>query len=379
MNYIILTLLAVLAIVSAPILLVSAKMAAREIAWNAVPDGTKRLLAYNAMLAHTAGISEVPEHDGRFVPDRVMGFNASLFDQDHFSEELTGYATGYKDPENIEETLEFFAPSLPSPMIAEFNTFSSAEEFLSDGADDDLIGVGGDFPTVRYDSEKVVKKLQNRGLAMDITEQKWDATPNAENVYVQRLLRRLHRNSLRRSITLLSAAATNTAKTWDTTAGKDPDQDVKSELILAQDVSGIRPNRIGYGDTAWDKRGLAHRAQNTAGGISSSDKTPEQVATHLMVDQVKVSKERYTTKASATTTAQIVSNKVLMFNASAEASEEDPSNIKRFTGRVAARHGGGLYAVHLRQVADKGWRIAVEKFELIAITSTLGIRQFTVS
>jgi|GEM_PF-460994 len=370
-------LLAAFLVAAAPALIVQAKMVTRDIAWNAVPEGMARLLAYNALLAKEARLSHLPEHDGHFVDGRVMGFNASLFAQDNFSEQLTGYATGYKDPEDIEASLQFFAPSLPSPNIAEYNTFESAEEFLSDGADDDLIGVGGDFATVRYNSGKDLKQLQNRGLAMDISEAKFDATPNAEQVYVARLIRRLNRNSLRRSITLLSAAATNTGKVWSTAAGKDPDQDVKSELILAQDTSGIRPNRIGYGETAFDLRCVSHRAQNTAGGYASGAMTPDQVASFLTVDEVKISKERFATSATAATLGQILSNKVLMFYATDEATEEDPTNIKRFTGRVAARHGGGAYAVHMRQVADKGWRIAVEKYELLVITSTLGIRQFT--
>lgn len=375
-------LLAALAVVLCPlgaVALAAAKHCAREVAANSRPPEVDRLLAYNALLAEQAGISSVPEHDGIFVPDRIMGYNASLFDQSHFSEELTGYATGFKDPENIEETLAFFAPDLPSPRKPEYAVFASAEEFLSDGADDDLIGIGGDFPTVRYDAAKVVKKLQNRGLAMDVSEEKWEATPNAEMVFVARLLRRLNRNSLRRAITLLSAAAVNTAKTWSTAAGKDPDQDIKSELILAANTSGIRPNRVGFGDTAYDIRGASHRAQNTAGGFDSARLTEDELARALMVDRVKVSRERFTTSPKATTAAEIVANKVLMFFADDNATEDDPSNIKRFTGRVHARHGGGRYAVHIRQVSDKGWRIAVEKYELIVITSTLGIRQFTIA
>ena len=80
--------------------------------------------------------------------------------------------------------------------------------------------------------------------------------------------------ALRRAIALLSAAATNTAKTWDTTAGKDPDSDVNTELVTAADLSGIRPSRVGFSDTSWSKRLLAHRAQNTAGGFASAAMTP---------------------------------------------------------------------------------------------------------
>ena len=87
------------------------------------------------------------------------------------------------------------------------------------------------------------------------------------------LLMRLLRSELRRAITVASAAATNTAKTWDTTAGKDPDQDVLTDLIAAVDDSGVRPNRILYGDVAWNKRLIAHRAQSTSGGYASAGLT----------------------------------------------------------------------------------------------------------
>ena len=40
----------------------------------------------------------------------------------------------------------------------------------------------------------------------------------------------------------------------------------------------MKPNRVGYGDTAFSKRALAHRAQTSAGGFSSSGMTPEQIA-----------------------------------------------------------------------------------------------------
>lgn len=147
-----------------------------------------------------------------------------------------------------------------------------------------------------------------------------------------------------------------------------------NELITAATASGIRPNRIGYGDTAWSKRQLSHRAQNNAGGYASAGMTPEQLAAYLAVDQVLISKERYQSTASAK--AEIVNNLVLMFEACSGADVDDPSNIKRFVSPV---EGGGDLRVYLQQVSAKIWALTVEHYSNIVITSTLGIRQFTVS
>lgn len=378
-----LLLLVVLAAILYPFAAVAVKYHSRAVAWNAAKataPQVQRLLAYNAGLAQIARLADVPEADGNFVGGgRITGFNASLFDQSNFHEELTGYAVGYKDPNDIEATLQFFAPETPSPRKPEYATFSSAEEFLSTGLDDDLRGIGGDFPTVQFKSDKVVKKLLNRGLAIELDEDQINDMPGWEQRETARLLRMLRRNSLRRVVALLAAAATNTDKTWSTAAGKNPDGDVSAELILANNTSGIRPNRVGYGDTAFDIRRASHEAQDNAGGYAAAARTPEQLAAYLNVDKVHVSRERFAATKTATSVSEILSNKVLMFHATDEASLDDPSNIKRFTGFVSSQNGGGKVAVHLRQVGDKRWRLAVEHYELPVITSTLAIRQFTVA
>jgi hypothetical protein len=233
-------------------------------------------------------------------------------------------------------------------------------------------GLGSDFKVVPYTGGEVEAKTLNKGLTVIVDRD--EMTPGFEQRTVAKLLRRLQRNDLRRAIALLSAAATNTGKTWDTTAGKDPDQDVMTDLVTAGDSSGIAPNRVGYGLTAWQKRNLAHRAQTTAGGFASANMTPEQVAGILGVDSVLVTKARYATSASAK--SQIVANKVLMFNATSGADTEDASNIKRFVSPV---EGGGLVRVYTQELGPKLMAITVEHYSQIAITATLGIRQFTVS
>jgi hypothetical protein len=135
----------------------------------------------------------------------------------------------------------------------------------------------------------------------------------------------------------------------------------------------VRPNRVGYGDTSWSKRFLSHRAQPSAGGFASSGLTAEQLASILGVDKVMVSKERYSTGGSK---SEVLGNLVMMFMALDGADTEDPSNIKRF---VSPCEGGGPVRVYERQVTEKLYEIVVEHYELTKITSTLGIRKFTVS
>jgi hypothetical protein len=304
---------------------------------------------------------------------RIVLANESRFTESYFSRPLTTYAVGYRDPAALEEELEFFAPRVPVTRRFEYAEFSNAEEWFSETTDD-LRTFHADFKRVEYTSKKVNAKTENRGLTMRVDLDEVSETSGWEERSVSKLLRRLRRNSLRRAFALLSAAATNTAKTWDTTAGKDPDQDVVLDLVTAADSSGVRPTRIGYGETAWSKRILAHRAQNSAGGFASAGLGEGALAQFLGVDQVRVSKARYQSAAAAKT--QVVGNLVLMFNAMSGQDSEDASNIKRF---VSPTISGGDVRVYTQQVGAKLYDITVEHYEALKITSTLGIRKFTVS
>lgn len=341
------------------------------------PKSTRQAVAnartVSAAILAASMMPHAPADDGTNRHERIVAANASLFVEANFSEPLTAYARGWRDPD-VEGALEFYAPMVRTADRFEYATFSNAEEWFSDATDDDLRAIKGDFKEAEYTSGKVNAKTENRGLRIVLDYDQIKHMPNWQQFYTGKLIRRLKRNALRRAVALLSAAATNTAKTWDTTAGKDPDQDVVSDLVTAADSGGVRPNRIGYGDTSWSKRLLSHRAQNTAGGFASAGLTEEQLSAFLGVDQVHRTAARY--QSAAATKTQVVANLVLMFNAQANLSVEDPSNIKRF---VSATQTGGDMAVYVRQISTKLWEIVVEHYELQAITSTLGIRKFTVS
>lgn len=308
--------------------------------------------------------------------ERISMFNADLATESFFSTPLTDYAVGFRDTADLDRELEFFAPEVQVEPRFEYAVFDTAEAFLSDG-DDDERPSKADFKDVEYTESKVNSTTVNRGLQISLDMDKIRGRSDWEEHYTQKLLMRIKRNALRRAIAMLSAAAVNTAKTWDATAGKDPDQDVILELIAGANVDGVKSNRVGYGDTAWAKRGVSHRAQNSAGGYASAALTIEQLAGVLGVEEVLKSNARYTN--APLTKAEMLGNLVLLFNATSNVDTEDASNIKRFYSNGDAEEGGGRYQVYSARISAKRHVLAVGHYEKTAITSTLGIRKFTIS
>lgn len=308
------------------------------------------------------------------IHERVTEFNAALATEAYFQQPLTDFAVGWRDAE-LDAELEFFAPEVPVSERFEYAVADNPEEFLSDGQDDER-PIKGDFKDVEYTETKVQEKTRNRGLQITLDLDQLKGRSNWEEYYTQKLLRRIKRNSLRRAIALL-ATGTNDAKTWDTTAGKDPDQDVITALIAAADQSGVKPNRVGFGDTSAARRQLAHRAQNSAGGFASAAMNEAQMAGLFGVDQVLFSKSRFTSSATAKT--QAVGNLVLLFNASSGMDTEDASNIKRFVSNGGEEEGGGRFQVYSQRISAKRHVIAVGHYEITKITSLLGMRKITVS
>lgn len=313
-----------------------------------------------------------PDQGNGNQPGIIHAANDSRFVDANFSQPLTTYAIGWKDPNDIEATLEFAAPKVITSRRFEYMSFTNAEEFLSET--DDLRSVGADFKRVEFKGTKVTAKTLNKGLTIRVDMDNVNDVPNWRELYTGRLLRRLWRNELRRAMTLLVANGANTGVTWDTTADKDPDQDVATRLIAFQDAAGLFPNRALYGVIAWNKRRIAHRAQLNAGGFASAAMTPKEAAQWFGLDDILVSRERY--QDAPTTKAKVLGDYVIAYLAESGQSPEDPSNIKRF---VSPTEGGTPIRVYEQQINAKLFDITVEHYSNVVITSTLGIQKLTVS
>lgn len=334
------------------------------------PRKTQFVNAAAALLAATtAGIGT--DYDG-YKPG-IFFANESMFSAAQFNEPLTTYAVGFKDPNNIEDTLNFIAPPVPVGRFFQFKKAVNAEEFWSETVDD-VRAIGADYKTITYSGTTGIGKTIDRGLS-EVIDLDQVSGSDWEQRSVARLQRRLLRNSLRRAVAGLIAAATNTAKTWGSSA--DPDQDVRDDLVTARNASGVRPNRVLYGDTAANLRVKAYRSQNNAGAYASAALSPEELARALGVDRTLVSQEVY--QASASAKSEIVGNQVLMYYADDMANTEDPSHIKRFITMHGSELGGGRWLVSRIQPSAKRVVITVAHYEQVIIPFSTGIRRFTVS
>lgn len=326
----------------------------------------------NAELLMENGNSPLARDNGSIIPGQVCLANESRFNSTFFSEPLTAYATGWRDQASIESLLDFIAPPVQTGRRFEFKKADNAEAFLSEA--DDLRAIGAEFKRVEFKGTSAQDKTMNKGLTIRIDLDLSGSMPNWQEIYTARLLQRLLRNELRRAVSLLSSAAANTNKTWDATAGKDPDQDILAELLTATDDSGVRPNRLLFGDAAWNKRLLAHRAQASAGGYASAGLAPDELAGFLGLDGVRISRERF--QSTATAKSKITPDVVILFHALDGATIEDPSHLKRFWSAV---EGGGKYRVYLQTINAKMVDLTVEHYSNILATSTIGLRKLSIS
>lgn len=343
----------------------------REEVCNAkAPTMTQKREVLENALREIDGYQFDPVASSGFQHDRIEEANASLFDASHLSEGLTNYAVGWRDQTGLDEALNFFAPDVPVGMRFEYKQFANADDFETDT--DDARAIGGDFKAIAEVGTTVTDKLVNRGLQICVDEDEMNDDPGWRERKVGKLLRRLKRNSLLRAVAIIEAAATDTAVGWDATAGKDPDQDVETMLAAGMDSSGMSLNRVAFGETARLKRKLSLRAQTHAGGFANAGMTAADLAAYYGIDEVLYANSRYGTGATKT---RVMAAKVYAFTASAGLDPEDPSNIKRFYRLLE----GLRYRVYEWRDGPKKFRIAVEHYEKIKLTSTLGIRKLTVS
>ena len=309
---------------------------------------------------------------------QILFANDARFTESYYSEPLTNYLVGWKDPNDIEARLQFLAPTVPvgTARRFEWKAAVNAEEFLSEIVDDQR-AIGSDFKTVQYTGTDVNDKTLNKGLTY-IADLDGVVGTAWQNAKVAKLMRRLFRNEYRRAVAAVSAAATNQAYTWDTGVGKNPDQDLRNDLITATTATGIRPNRILYGDTAFNKRLLSYEAQvNATAYAGVSNLNLQQLAARLMVDEIQISKERYQSAAAAK--SEIVSNLIFALYAQDGVDVEDASHVKRFVSSFDAEQGGGNMRVYVQQISSKLVAITVEHYSKVVVTFSTGLRKWTIS
>lgn len=312
----------------------------------------------------------LPADTGDNRPGVICAANEARFTASNYSEALTGYTVGWRDPENLDALLDSIAPSVPVGRRFEFKKATNSEAFLSET--DDVRAIGANFKRVEYTGETVNEKTLNKGLTIRLDKDDLLDDMEEERA-VGRLMQRLSRNEVRRALALIDAGATNAAKVWSATT--NPDKDLRDACSTAAGVSGIRPNVLLFAETAWDLRLDAYEAAANTSSYAgrAAAMTKEDLARKTMVDRIEIVKARYQSTASAKGLVQTTLT-VLAYLAITGAGKDDPSNVKRFITPAGTR-----YRV-FRKESDKFVDLSVEHYSNIVITSSgASIRKLTVS
>ena len=314
----------------------------------------------------------LPRDDGLQGYGTVCVANESRFSSSHYSEPLTAFTEGWKDPEHLADLLDFIAPSIPVARRFEFKVANNEEAFLSES--DDIRAIGSAFKRIEFTGTSVTAKTFNKGLTIRVDHDD-TAGDNWRERYVQLLLQRLYRNELRRAISALDDSATSLTEVyiWNNTSGTpNPDADIRMELEAAANVTGIRPNRLIIGEGAWDMRSDAYDHQNNAGAQRSASLNLKDLAQKLFIDEARVMRARYQGNAAKDA---VLGNMLYAFYSQNEILKDEPANIKRFVTPV---DGNSPFRVYLEE-HSKFSDITVEHYSNIMITSIAGIRKLSVS
>jgi len=287
---------------------------------------------------------------------------------------LTNFAVGGWANSGLEQELIAYvgAPVLVNRRF-NYKVWANAEALKSET--DDIRAVGAEFQEVRRGTSEVNTQTAPRGLIMVLDREELAQGIVTEQGAVQYLTQRLQLNQIRRASALLIAAANDTGRAWFTTGTPlDPDLNIQTAINLYQVATGIDPNTVIFGRTAWLGRMTMLRSLATAGGFAGSAKNESELAAFLNVDQVFRANATY---QSATATKTLIgASTVLMYYKSMSGMQYDPSNIKYFYS--PAPSGGRLEAFRYEEGSSKVV-VGVRHNELLAITYSGGIQKISVT
>lgn len=320
----------------------------------------------------TSQFESIPFDNGNNEKGIICAANESRFAAANYSEPLTTFTVGWKDSENMEALLNFIAPVIHVGKRFEFKKANGNEAFLSE--EDDVRAVGSVFKQVEFTGASVMSKTHNKGLTVrvdhdDVAGDDW------EERYVQLLLRRLYCNELRRALSALETVAFRTDCIWGgagENAQLNPDGDIRRALSSAADSSGIRPNRVLFGEGAWDMRSNIYDLQNTSAAQRAATLSMEDLARKLFVDEIRVINSRY--QSSGGNKSKVLGNDVYMFYTRNDLIKDEPANIKRFVMPL----DGSNFRVY-REAHSKFTDITVEHYSNIIITSNTGIQRLSIA
>lgn len=318
--------------------------------------------------------NEAPVHSGLGdLPAGVIALaNAARLEGATYSQSLTQFTVGYRDPENLLAAVDYIAPPIQVARRFDWKKSDSSKDFMTETDDERAIGAG--FKRVEYSGTEQEAKTRNRGL-MYLLDRDEDGGVTKEEDIVAMLMQRIIRNKYRRAMTALNGITAGEGAVFS--SATQPDELMRAALATAQLETGIYPNRGLIGLVGWNLRKAGMAGGDKAGHFAGHMATPAQVAGDLMLDDLRVDKAIY--QSTKTAKARIVGSSFYGFNARDGLTKDDHSNIKQFWSSPI--DGAGRFRVFRKVtgVGDKFVEIVVEHYENITVTSTLGVTRLNIT
>lgn len=292
--------------------------------------------------------------------------NDERFERSAYSEALTAFAMGWQDSEPLVSLLDYIAPKVPVGRRFEFRRADHSESFLTEV--DDIRAEGASFKRVAYSGDSICAKTLNKGLTVRVDHDEIVSDDWQERT-VQKLLARLYRNELSRAVEALAQVCGEPKEvTWSDLKNMGPDAEVLKAIFDEGQKSLVEPKRALFGRGAWQLRHQYYANQDRAGAFAGLLMSPDELATHLGLDSVRLAKERLMGGDH-----NAYCNQVFLFNAERYVDKDDASNLKRFVTPTPE----GNFRVFM-ETAAKYTDISVEHYSQIINTSHLGASRLIV-
>lgn len=288
-----------------------------------------------------------------------------------YSESLTQYTRGYRDPADLLAAVDYIAPPVKVARRFDWKKSESDKDFLAEIDDERAIGAG--FKRVEYAGTEQQGKTRNRGLKY-ILDRDEDGGVTSEEDIVAMLQQRIIRNKFRRAMTALMAVSAGSGAIF--ASNTQPDELMRAALETAQLATGVYPNRGLMGLSAFNLRKAAYAPQDNAGSSVGYLAKPADLAADLMLDDLRIDKSVY--QATKTAKGRFVGSHFFGFHGHEGLSKDDSSTLKQFYTPV---DGGGRFRVYRKPTGDgdKFVEIIVEHYEAIIATSTIGVARLNVT
>ena len=155
----------------------------------------------NGLLVHPAArAAHIAKKAAAAANAGAAAANDAGFSDAFFSEPLTSFLVGWKDPYATLEFLNSIAPQIPVGRRYEFKATDNDQAFLSES--DDVRALDAEFKEVRYTQSTTLGQTKNKGLTILIDRDRVAAFgPMYQERYAAWLTQRIFRNEIRRAIT----------------------------------------------------------------------------------------------------------------------------------------------------------------------------------